>query len=165
MADARAIPADWAASKCNLSPKTVAAMLETAKMITGMGWDPFRAEYLFLPADPEADTPVAWNATYWALRELKQVGHAISWYLIRNLFGGPFFKPDIHIEAIAWHFFAEEDDPVEAMASAVRQCWPRVCSDRRLLPVHLGEVDYILWWHRRNTGAPEVAASNAVNCG
>jgi hypothetical protein len=164
VADACAIQAEWAASKRYLSPKSVTAMLDVATRIKDMGWEPFRAEYLFLPADPEAETPAAWSATYWALRELKGVGHAISWYLIRNLFGGPFFKPDVHIEVIAWHFFGDEEDPVEAMASAVRQVWPRVCSDRRLLPAHLGEVDYILWWHRRNTGLPEAGASVAAGC-
>ena len=82
------------------------------------------------------------------------VGDALAWYLIRNLYGAPFFKPDVHIKAIAGHFFGSAPDPVEALAAACRLHWPEVCSESRLLPVHLAEVDYILWWCRRETGEP-----------
>ena len=154
VADSSEIRSEYEKSKCYLSPKTVDAMLETANRITSSGWDQFQARYLVLPREPEAETPAAWNPTYRALRELKEVGHVISWYLIRNLFGGPFFKPDIHIKAIADHFFPDQKDPLEYMGSEVRRVWPQVCSDSRLLPVHLGEIDYILWWYRRSTGVP-----------
>jgi hypothetical protein len=80
------------------------------------------------------------------------VGWAIGWYLIRNLYGGRFFKPDMHINAIVAHFIGEGQP--EAMAAAVRELWPTVCSDSRLLPVHLGEVDFILWWYRQATNEP-----------
>jgi hypothetical protein len=74
------------------------------------------------------------------------------WYLIRNLYGAPFFKPDLHINAIVAHFFGR--DKLDEMTVSVRQLWPQVCSDKRFLPVHIGIVDYMLWWYRQKTGEP-----------
>jgi hypothetical protein len=82
------------------------------------------------------------------------VGDAIAWFLIRDLYGGRFFKPDVHILAIARHFFSG-GDPLKELTDAVRQEWKSICTDKRFLPVHLGEVDLILWWYRRRTGIPE----------
>ena len=78
------------------------------------------------------------------------VGNATAWYLIRNLYGAPFFKPDLHINAIEKHFFCSGN--LNEMSAAVRQLWPKVCTDSRISPVHLGVVDYILWWYREETG-------------
>ena len=93
-----------------------------------------------------------WLSAYSALDRLPMVGDAIAWYLIRNLYGAPFFKPDLHINAIKRHFFGNGD--LNEMSATVRQLWPQVCTDSRLARVHLGVVDYVLWWYRMNTGRP-----------
>jgi len=80
------------------------------------------------------------------------IGEANVWFLLRNLFGAPFLKPDIWIKDIANRYFGAQKDPVAALSAAVRASWPRVCRDRRLLPVHLGEVDIILWAYERGIG-------------
>lgn len=92
------------------------------------------------------------------------VGQATAWYLIRNLYGAPVFKPDIHICAIASHFFPETDDPLSAMSAAVCDLWENVCEDKRFLPVHLGETDYVLWFYRRRTGLPKLGATISAFC-
>ena len=77
---------------------------------------------------------------------------AIAWYLIRNLYGAPFFKPDLHIRAIEQHFFGNGD--LGELSARVRQLWPKVCRDSRLAPVHLGVVDHVLWWYRQSMRDP-----------
>src|SRR5262249_47056961 len=127
------------------------AVIDTAAKVAA-GWDAFKAEYLLLPDDPEAETVDAWWAAYNALDRLPMVGDAIAWYLIRNLYGAPFFKPDLHINPVAAHFFGHGE--LNEMAEASRRLWPEVCHDSRLLRGHLGEVDYVLWWYRQATGLP-----------
>jgi hypothetical protein len=154
--------AEWLARKCYLNRDMVEAVIEAATKITLNGWNHFRERFLVLPDEPQAETPAAWEASYWALRELPQVGDAIAWYLIRNLYGGPFFKPDIHIDAVARHFFGTADHPIEEMANELRCIWPEVCTDPTYLPLHMGELDYVLWWYRRNTGLPPAPAAKTA---
>ena len=118
------------------------------------GWDAFKRKYLLLPNEPQSENPNDWQDAYWQLRSFPEVGDAIAWYLIRNLYGGPFFKPDVHINEIAMRFFPETDQPLDAMSAEVRKCWEKVCKDKRFLPLHLGEVDYMLWWYKRKNALP-----------
>jgi hypothetical protein len=39
-----------------------------------------------------------------------------------------------------------------------------VCQEDKLRPVHLGEVDFILWWYRQKTGQPESKSSDKSHC-
>jgi hypothetical protein len=153
--NAEVIRAAWdrPEGRCDLSPRMFNAVLWTAGEIA-VGWNGFRENYLPLPADPEAETQEAWQEAYRALDSLPMVGPALAWYLIRNLYGAPFFKPDVHINVIAWHFFGQHADPLRALTSAIKEVWPQVCTDKRLLPLHLGIADHVLWWYRRETGQP-----------
>jgi endonuclease III len=153
VAEVGAIKAEWDINKSYLNTKMVEAVIATARKVAS-NWEAFKAEYLVLPDDPEAQTLDEWWPSYSALDRLPMVGDAIAWYLIRNLYGAPFFKPDLHINAITGHFFGT--GKLHELAQAVRQYWPEVCSDERLKPVHLGIVDYILWWYRQATGEPNV---------
>jgi hypothetical protein len=148
---ANQIREDWAKSKCYLSGSMVDAVLHTAMLIAA-GWEAFKRQYLLLPRNPEAETAAAWADGHRALQRLKMVGPAIAWYLIRNLYGAPFFKPDVHINAIVNHFFGPGQ--LQTLEGAVRRLWPTICADRRFSRVHLGEVDYFLWWYRQATGEP-----------
>ena len=130
----------------------VSAVLSTAKEIA-RDWEPFKSDYLRLPAKAEAETVQAWEDSRRALDRLPMIGYALAWYLIRNLYGAPFFKPDVHILAIADYFYGQNPDPIGALSHAVRALAP-VCTDSRLTPIHLGKADYILWWYRSNTGEP-----------
>jgi hypothetical protein len=161
VADRHAIRREWQQGKRFLHPKTVEAMITTAGLVN-RSWDDFKGEYLPLPENPESELLPDWSPSHAALDRLPRVGFAVSWFLIRNLFGAPFFKPDLHINAITHHFFKHAERPLEAMSQAVHELWEEVCSDERLKPVHLGEVDYILWWYRANTGIP--AATASVGC-
>lgn len=153
-----AIRAEWRRSPQYLSPKMVEAVIGTAALIAGR-WEQFRAECLVLPSNPETESLQDWAAAHAALDRLPMVGEATAWYLIRNLYGARVFKPDVHILAIAWHFFPQAATPLEAMSQAVGELWKAVCDDKRFLPVHLGEVDYVLWRYRKTTGSPEAAVS------
>jgi hypothetical protein len=148
------IRAEWSADKCCLNRDMVEAVIEPATTMELNSWERFRERFLLLPDDPEADTPEAWSPVFWALRQLAEVGPATAWYLIRNLYGGPVFKPDVHIDAIARHFFGTAERPVEAMTAELRRIWPVICTDPEYLPLHVGEVDYVLWWYRSTTGIP-----------
>jgi len=149
--DAEKIRAEWAAKKCDLNGKMLQAVIATATKMAG-GWDTFKAEYLPLPTNPESESLDDWWAAYSALDRLPMVGWAISWYLIRNLYGAPFFKPDLHINAIVKHFFGP--GKLTELSSAVRDLWPKVCADPRWPMVHLGVADYMLWWYRQSTNDP-----------
>ena len=120
-------------------------------------WDAFKAEYLLLPANPESESLDDWWGAYSALDRLQMVGPAISWYLIRNLYGAPFFKPDLHINAIVKHFFGPSK--LTEISDAVRDLWPQVCSDPRWPVAHLGVADYMLWWYRQSTSDPPDGAA------
>ena len=144
VADQKAIWKAWEQEKRFLSPKMVAAVIATAELVHH-SWGGFKPEYLLLPENPEAESLSEWRDAHAALKRLPMVGEAIAWYLLRNLYGAPVFKPDVHICAIAWHFFGEEESPLDAMSVEVRRVWGHVCRDERFCPVHLGEVDYMLW--------------------
>ena len=161
VADQAAIRREWQEENRYLNSKTVEAMIMTAGLVN-RSWDAFKGEYLPLPENPESELLSDWLPSHAALDRLPRVGFAVAWFLIRNLYGAPFFKPDLHINVIAHHFFKRAASPLEAMSMSVRESWEGVCRDERLKPVHLGEVDYILWWHRSNTGLPE--AQSPVSC-
>lgn len=150
--DAAAIREDWQAEKRDLNGQMVEAMLATAKLVA-QGWDAFRQKHL---PEPPTECPDDWKDACNALDQLPMVGPAIAPFLLRNLFGAPILKPDLHIVAIATHFFGDEAAPVRALITAIEHHWDSVCTDQRFLPVHLGEVDYILWFYRQATGQPEV---------
>jgi hypothetical protein len=128
------------------------AVIATATKVAG-GWGAFKVEYLLLPDNPDSELLDDWWQSYSKLDDLPMVGRAIAWYLIRNLYGAPFFKPDLHINAIVKHFFGP--DRLSEMSRAVRQLWPKVCDDPRWPVVHLGVADYMLWWYRQSTGEPQ----------
>lgn len=136
--------------KCDLNSRMLDAMIDTTAKVRE-GWVLFKRDYLPLPANPESESSKEWKASYDALDSLPVVGPAIAWYLIRNLYGAPFFKPDLHIKAIAAHYF---DGDLEAMALAVRRLWTDACPDAIFKQVHLGVADYVLWWHRQKTRQP-----------
>ena len=160
-ADADDVRARHAEDACYLHPRVVDATLAVAEMICGSGWAEFKKRYLPIPDPPETSDPDAWVPTVRRLDELPRVGETTAWYLLRNLLGAPFFKPDIHIVAIAWHFFPRAERPVHALVEATNQEWPGVCArhhaSKRVLCPHLGVVDYVLWWYRRETGEPPAA--------
>src|SRR6266851_6773265 len=139
--DSTNILEEWQSKKCDLSPRMVNAVLWTANKVAE-DWKAFKASYLMLPVNPESEEPADWIVAYNALDSLPMVGWAIGWYLIRNLYGAPFFKPDLHINAIVNHFFGPNDIP--ALSLAVRKNWTAVCSDTRFKKVHLGIADYVL---------------------
>ncbi len=157
-AQADSIREEHAADKRYLRPAWVEALIAEARHIVDEEWPGYRSRVLPLPADPESERLDAWYPTVRALDRLPWVGEITAWYLLRNLLGAPVFKPDIHIVAIAWHYFGDDDDPLAAMTEATRQAWPRVCEAagvaKRVLSPHLGVVDFILWWYRRETGLP-----------
>jgi hypothetical protein len=162
VAEKKIIRAEWKKERCYLHPKMVKAVIGTAELIAS-GWDEFRKEYLCLPENPETDSFTEWKEAHAALDRLPMVGEATAWYLIRNLYGVSVFKPDVHILAIARHFFPKAASPVDAvnaMTRAVRRLWPVACDDKRFQPVHFGEVDYILWWYRSQTGLPKSSAGS-----
>jgi len=146
---------DGQCHKEDLKREMLESVIEAARRICAKGWDEFKQEYLLLPDDPRSENADDWQKAYWQLRSFPEVGDAISWYLIRNLYGAPFLKPDIHIREIAKHFFAGTARPVDAMTVEVRKCWPKVCKYRRFRPLHLGEVDYVLWWYKRKNALDE----------
>jgi endonuclease III len=135
----------------------VEAIFGTAELMVARTWESFKAEYLLLPPNPQSESLTDWRPAHAALDSLPMVGEATAWYMLRNLYGAPVFKPDVHICAIAKHFFPQAEAPLEAMTVAVRELWEHVCQEKRLLPVHMGEVDFVLWWYRQSTGVPEVA--------
>jgi hypothetical protein len=150
VSDARSIRAEWKKCKRDLNSKMVEAVIMTATEI-GKDWNAFKQKYLPRPVNPQSESPDDWWDSFAALDQLRLVGGANGWYLIRNLYGAPFFKPDVQINAIAKHFFRGN---LQAMTSAVRKLWPQACVDKRFNPVHLGEVDFVLWWYRSQTGDP-----------
>jgi len=97
------IRSEWKKSKCDLNLRMFEAVVTTAGKVAD-NWDAFKEDYLPLPDDPESESPKEWRAAFIALDRLPMVGWAIGWYLIRNLYGAPFFKPDLHINAIVDHF-------------------------------------------------------------
>jgi hypothetical protein len=151
VADADAIRASWTNDRCDLNKRMFDAVMAMSADLA-QGWNAFKRDCLLLPSNPETDSMDDWLVAFTALDHLPMVGPAIAWYLIRNLYGGPFFKPDLHINAIVKHFFGE--GKLDAMAAAVWRLWPQACSDKRFQQVHLGEVDYMLWWYRRATNKP-----------
>jgi hypothetical protein len=157
--DAAAIREEWQGEKRDLNGRMVEAMVATAAKLVAQGWDAFRKEYL---PEPPVECPDDWTAACNALDQLPMVGPAIAPFLLRNLFGAPVLKPDLHIVAIAAYFFGDEAAPVQALINAIEENWDTVCTDQRFLPVHLGEVDYILWFYRQATGQPKVSDDEAV---
>jgi PHD/YefM family antitoxin component YafN of YafNO toxin-antitoxin module len=154
--DSKQILEEWTAYKRYLNARMVKAIIEIATRIQRLGWDAFCDRYLALPSDPNSRRAADWEPVAWALQDLPMVGHAISWYLLRNLYGAPCFKPDVHILAIAEHFFGSAPDPVSELAGATERCWNACVGrhDPRLVEFHLGIADYLLWWYRRRTGLP-----------
>lgn len=153
--NAKAIRSTWKKSKCDLNSRMFEAVISTASTMAD-GWDGFKTQYLLLPDNPESESLDDWWDAYDALDGLPMVGWAIGWYLIRNLYGAPFFKPDLHINEIVAHFFGPEK--LVEMTEVVHELWPKVCSEKRLLPTHIGVVDHILWWYRQKTGDPPANA-------
>lgn len=152
--NADSIRSTWKVSKCDLNSRMFEAVVTTAVMMAD-DWQAFKKQYLLLPENPESDSLDDWWPAYSALDSLPMVGPAIGWYLIRNLYGAPFFKPDLHINIIVAHFFGPHK--LVEMTSAVRQLWSGICSDRRFERVHIGVVDHMLWWYRQKTGDPPVS--------
>jgi len=151
----KSIRAEWKKAKVYLSPKQFDAILAIGKSVATASWPAFKRSYLLLPQDPTADSCAAWNDAHWALRELPQVGYAISYYLLRNLYGAPFLKPDVHILAIANSYFGNATDPLAALQSELHKCWSDASARLpRLRPIHMGLCDYVLWWYRQRTGLP-----------
>lgn len=144
----------WQTKRRNLNRLMVDAVLSVGCRVASEGWERFKEVTLPLPRNPEAEDRGDWRATYAALDSLPMIGDANVWFILRNLLGAPFLKPDLHIKVIANAFFGAKSDPLAALSVAVRASWPRVCRDRRLQPVHMGEVDYILWDYRRRTWRP-----------
>ena len=144
--DGDQIRKEWKEKRRYLHPEVVKAIIQVAGQLAD--WDQFKASYLLLPDNPETELTTDWLAAYWRLRKLPWVGFATSWYLIRNLYGARVFKPDVHILDITEFFFGPEALPQDDLAEAVLRYWPEVCSTPWLLPTHLGELDYILWWYR-----------------
>jgi hypothetical protein len=155
VAEARAIRRSWESEKRALNRKKFDAFMKTAADVAA-GWDAFKEKHLPLPPDPKSESMADWWGVFNGLDSLPMVGEAVAWYLIRNLLGGPFFKPDLHIRPIARHFFGPGnlEEQLDRMTAAVRELWPQVCPDERFKPVHMGEADYFLWWYRRTTGDP-----------
>jgi hypothetical protein len=153
---------EWSNKKCFLSPKMVDAMIRTGKLLDESGWKVFKARYLLLPENPESESLEDWAPAHGALDILPMVGNATAWYLIRNLYGARVFKPDVFICRITDHFFPGAKSPWDALAQAVHEAWDQVCHEDRFRPVHLGEVDYVLWWYARKTGLP---SSNKAGAG
>lgn len=154
---------EWKREKRFLNSKMVNAVIETSKLVNE-DWEQFRSDYLQLPENPESEFLSDWMRVHKKLDELRMVGTATAWYLIRNLYGAPVFKPDLHICAIANYFFPLAKEPLKAMSDAVHTLWETVCVDERFLPVHLGEVDFVLWWYRQATGLPEIHKPEYSSC-
>jgi len=152
--EAKLIRKEWETSKCDLNSRMLEAMIFTATEVA-KGWDDFKTNNLLFPVNPESAAVDDWWEAYRALDDLRMVGDALAWYLVRNLYGAPFFKPDLHINTIASHFFGKTRNSLKELATAAVSAWPSVCNDKRFLPPHLGEIDYILWWFRQNTGLPK----------
>jgi hypothetical protein len=153
--EAADIRAEWAKSKSYLSPKQFEAVLAIGCTVAETTWEQFKQEYLLLPEYPASESCAAWSEAHWALRELPQVGYAISYYLLRNLYGAPFVKPDVHILAIANRYFGDEVDPLAALQADLHDCWDLAAARLpRLRPLHMGTADYVLWWYRQRTGLP-----------
>ena len=144
---------EWSQRKCYLSPDMVESVIEAATRIFVIGWEGFRDRWLLLPPDPESEHEEDWWDVYSRFCKFWEVGDALAWYLVRNLYGGRFFKPDVHIMGIARHFFGEAA-PLAAMRAEAKRLWPTVCQEPRLLPLHLGELDYMLWWYKRKNPLP-----------
>ncbi|SRR5713226_6843775 len=149
--DRREIRREHRRTPCYLSPRMVEAMIKTATLIMARPWPAFKAEYLLLPKNAETESLDDWRPARAALKRLPMVGDANGWYLIRNLYGARVMKPDVWIMRIAKRFFPHAKSPPDALAEAVRRSWNRVCPNE---PVHLGKVDYILWWYSQATGYP-----------
>lgn len=150
---------EWARRKCYLSPDMVESVIETATKVFVAGWEPFREKWLLLPANPESESADDWWGVYSQFCKFWEVGDALAWYLVRNLYGGRFFKPDLHIMAVARHFFGDAADPLAAMRGEAKRLWASMCKDTRFLPLHLGELDYFLWWHKRKNDLPMTATA------
>jgi hypothetical protein len=167
MAEQESIWDEWSKERRCLNHKMVNAMIETSKLLNGC-WDEFRHKYLPMPENPESESLDDWQSVHSALDRLRMVGPATAWYLIRNLYGAPAFKPDVHICAIATYFFPNTENSLTtsltALSESARKLWAKMCDDKRFLPVHLGEVDYILWWYRQATGLPEIPKAAAASC-
>jgi hypothetical protein len=142
-ADQDTIWDEWEQDKCYLSPRMVGAVVNTATLLT-RSWADFKSEYLRTPPNPETESLRDWYPAHAAIDRLPMVGEATAWYLIRNLYGAPVFKPDVHICAIARHFFPHAEFPLDAMSEAVRELWGQVCREGCFLPIHLGEVDSVV---------------------
>lgn len=152
--DATQIRAEYENDASYLSPRMVASCLWVAEQIESHGWNEFKRTWLLLPEDPETKSLTDWFEAKRMLDALPGVGDATAWYLIRNLYGAPVFKPDVHINACASYFFPSASDGLSAMTEEVNRLWPVVCKDERLLPIHLGEIDYVMWRYRSLTGLP-----------
>lgn len=151
----KAIRAQWKKAKVYLGPKQFEAIVAIGKIVAKTSWKPFKQRYLLLPQDPATESCAAWSDAHWALRELPQVGYAIGYYLLRNLYGAPFLKPDVHILAIANSYFGDAADPLAALQFELHKCWDDASARLpRLRPIHMGICDYVLWWYRQRTGLP-----------
>jgi hypothetical protein len=102
--DQRKIKGEWRKDKLGLNEKKVNAFLTTATKVS-KGWDAFKKRYLPEPPRPESEISDDWLYVFDALDQLPLVGEAVGWYLVRNIYGGPFFKPDTHIRCITHHYF------------------------------------------------------------
>lgn len=160
--DRLAIRREWSEQKCYLSPKMVDALLQIAGLIVEMEWPGFKGKYLLLPEDPETTRTGDWRRAVKALDVLPGVGVATAWYLPRNLYGAPVFKPDVHILAIAEHFFPGSQR-LDLLTQAVQRTYPEICDrlgvGERVFCPHLGVVDYILWWYRSRGHGPAAPKS------
>jgi hypothetical protein len=152
---------EWALKKCYLSRDMVESVIEAATKIYISGWDGFRANWLLLPADPESEREEDWRGVHTQFCKFREVDEANAWYLVRNLYGGRFLKPDVHILGVARHFFGHGAHPLAALRTEAKRLWLSVCQDARFLPLHLGELDYMIWWHKRKHGLPREAGDMA----
>lgn len=112
------ILAEWHSERRDLNRRMVDAMLVVSCRVATEGWVKFKLATLPLPKNPESEDPRNWRATYAALDALPMVGDANVWFLLRNLLGAPFLKPDIHIRIIAERFLGVERDPLAALSAA-----------------------------------------------
>lgn len=162
VADAEAIRSEWATYKRAMSLKMVDAVIAIAREIVELKWETFRGYYLELPADPETESAADWATVLGRLSTFDRVKRATAWYLLRNCLGARVFKPDVHINDITHRFFGPGATADVDLVAGVHEHWPAVCQDARLLPVHIGEVDYILWWDAQARAAERRRVANLL---
>lgn len=74
--------------------------------------------------------------------------------LLRNLYGAPFLKPDVHILAIASTASGTPRAPGGPSVRTTQVLGRCHGPPSRLRPIHMGICDYVLWWYRQRTGLP-----------